>query len=87
MKKIMMLLVIVFTMGAFSANAQETKSKAVTTPGDKIHNVIHPHHKKSHGRKYKHTTAHGKVTKSKVTTPHAQPMKPEEKEKVKAKKD
>lgn len=78
-------MVIVFTMGAFNANAQETKSKAVTTPGDKVHNVIHPHHKRSHGRKYKRETAHGKVSKTKIRTTHAHPMRAEAKEKVKVK--
>lgn len=76
---------IIFTMGAFSAQAQEMKSKAVTTPGDKVHNVMHPRHKKSHGRKYKHESASGKVSKSKVVTPAAHAMKPKEKEKVKSK--
>ncbi len=66
------------------AQAQEMKSKAVTTPGDKVHNVIHPHHKRSHGRKYKRESKSGKVSKTKVVTPTAHAMKPKEKMKAKS---
>ena len=41
----------------------KTKVKPNTTTGDKVHNVIHPNHKKSHGTKVKHKTDAGKTKK------------------------
>lgn len=32
----------------------KTKMKPNTTTGDKVHNVVHPKHKKAHGMKTKH---------------------------------
>ena len=54
MKKIIPLLVLFLSAAVFSASAQETKTKPITTPTDKVHNVIHPHHKIAHGTKHKH---------------------------------
>jgi hypothetical protein len=73
MKKIIPLLVFFLSAAVFSARAQETKTKPVITPTDKVHNVIHPHHKISHGTKYKHRSAAGKKTvkETKTTKPEA----------------
>ena len=54
------MLLFLITVTAISAKAQETKTKPVTTPTDKVHNVTHPHHKVSHGTKTKTKTATGK---------------------------
>jgi hypothetical protein len=82
MKKIIPLVAFFLSAAVFSANAQETKTKPVTTPTDKVHNVIHPHHKISHGTKYKHKSASGKKTvkEEKTTKPvAAEPKKKNEK--------
>ena len=73
MKKIIPLLAFFLSVAVFSANAQETKTKPVTTTTDKMHNVIHPHHKIAHGTKYKHESVTGKktVTETKTTKPEA----------------
>jgi hypothetical protein len=68
MKKIIPLLAFFLTVAVFSARAQETKTKPVTTTSDKVHNVIHPHKKISHGTKYKHKSASGKKTVATVKT-------------------
>ncbi|TMI94116.1 MAG: hypothetical protein E6H06_09990 [Bacteroidetes bacterium] len=60
MKKLLLSLALIFVVGICAINAQETKTKPVTTPSDKVHNVVHPHHKISHGEKYKHKTASDK---------------------------
>ena len=39
----------------------KTKVKPNTTTGDKVHNVIHPKNKRSHGTKAKHKTDAGKT--------------------------
>ena len=39
----------------------KTKVKPNTTTGDKVHNVIHPKNKKSHGTKVKSKTDSGKM--------------------------
>ena len=77
MKKSLFLAVIILAMGTFSANAQgkekvetkeeKTKVKPRTTIGDKMHNVVHPDAKNTHGWKYKHKN---KITgkKTKVET-------------------
>jgi len=39
----------------------KTKVKPNTTTKDKVHNVIHPKNKRSHGTKAKHKTEAGKV--------------------------
>ncbi len=63
MKKIIVLLFATILIGG-AASAQvkktetktETKSKPTTTVPQKVHNVIHPHHKKYSGHKTKHKT-------------------------------
>ncbi|HMG67342.1 MAG TPA: hypothetical protein VK588_06635 [Chitinophagaceae bacterium] len=66
MKKIMIALVIGFIIIGFSAGAQETKTKPLTTPSDKIHNMVHPGSKIQHGTKYKHKAVSGKKTTTTV---------------------
>lgn len=39
----------------------KTKVKPNTTAGDKVHNVVHPKNKRSHGTKAKHKTDEGKM--------------------------
>lgn len=39
----------------------KTKVKPNTTTGDKVHNVVHPKHKRAHGTKIKHKTDDGKM--------------------------
>jgi len=39
----------------------KTKVKPNTTAGDKVHNVIHPKNKRSHGVKAKHKADEGKA--------------------------
>jgi hypothetical protein len=79
MKKLLLSFALMFVVGICAINAQETKTKPVTTPKDKAHNVIHPHDKVSHGVKYKHKTANDKkqVVTKKTGTPEA--LKPKEK--------
>jgi hypothetical protein len=78
MKKLLGLFLIAGTIASTNVNAQvpkkqkmetedsKAKVKPETTVGDKAHNVIHPHNKRSHGTKYKVKTPGGKVTQ-KVT--------------------
>ena len=77
------MLLFFITVAAFSTKAQETKTKPVTTPGDKVHNVIHPKHKVSHGTKYKHKTSSGKKTTTVVRTNKTQAVAPKKKTKTK----
>ena len=60
MKKLLLSLALIFVVGICAISAQETKTKPVTTPSDKVHNVIDPHHESCHGEKYKHKTASDK---------------------------
>ena len=73
MKKIISLFAFFLCVAVISASAQETKTKPVTTPTDKVHNVIHPHRKIAHGTKYKHESVTGKktVAETKTTKPEA----------------
>ena len=70
MKKILLMLCLVsaITATTYAQDKQKsesgdnkTKVKPNTTTGDKVHNVIHPNHKKSHGVKIKHKSAAGKT--------------------------
>ena len=74
MKKALFLASMILAAGTFSVNAQgkekvetkeeKTKVKPRTTVGDKMHNVVHPHEKNTHGWKYKHKNkVTGKKTK------------------------
>lgn len=83
MKKIIPMLLFFITVTAVSVKAQETKTKPVTTPTDKVHNVIHPHNKVSHGTKYKHKTATGKKTTTEVKTSKQEAVVPKRKTKTK----
>ena len=69
MKKILGLIALFLSLSCATVMAQksETKVKPKTTTGDKIHNVIHPRHKKHHGMKYKHKhkSRHGHKSKQK----------------------
>ena len=79
MKKIIPILLLLMGAAVFSAKAQETKTKPVTTPTDKVHNVIHKHHKISHGRKYVHKSAVGKKTEAEVRTTKTEAAAPKKK--------
>ena len=79
MKKIIPLLAFFLSAAVFSARAQETKTKPVTTPSDKVHNVIHPHNKIAHGTKYKHKSASGKKTVSTVKKNEPEPAETKKK--------
>ena len=79
MKKVFFSLALIFGVGIYSISAQETKTKPVTTPSDKVHNVIHPHHKISHGVKYKHKSANDKKHVVTRKTENAQALKPKQK--------
>lgn len=83
MKKIIPILLFFITVAAVSAKAQETKTKPVTTPTDKVHNVTHPHHKDSHGTKHKTETATGKKTTTEVKTSKQEAAVPKKKAKTK----
>lgn len=83
MKKIIPILLFFITVAAVSAKAQETKTKPVTTPTDKVHNVTHPHHKVSHGTKHKTETATGKKTTTEVKTSKQEAAVPKKKAKTK----
>ncbi len=85
MKKIFLSVAMIFVIGVVAANAQETKVKPVTTPADKVHNVVHPKHKIQHGTKYKHKTATGKKTTTVVRKPKAEAMDHKKKEEKKMK--
>jgi len=79
MKKVLMSAAFIF-IAVVAINAQETKTKPVTTPADKAHNVTHHHNKVSHGTKSKHKTAEGKktVTTDKTSKEALEPKKKEE---------
>jgi hypothetical protein len=79
MKKVFFSLALIFGVGIYSISAQETKTKPVTTPSDKVHNVIHPHQKISHGAKYKHKSANDKKHVVTRKTENAQALKPKQK--------
>jgi hypothetical protein len=79
MKKLLLSFAFMFVAGICVINAQETKTKPVTTPSDKVHNVIHPHNKISHGVKYKHKTANDKKHVVTKKTAKAEALKPKEK--------
>jgi hypothetical protein len=79
MKKVIPLLVIFLSAVAFSAKAQETKTKPVTTPADKVHNLVHPKKKISHGTKYKHKTPAGKKQVVTVRNKETEPLAPKKK--------
>lgn len=49
------------------AGDSKTKVKPNTTTGDKVHNVIHPKNKRSHGTKAKHKSDAGKTKKETET--------------------
>jgi hypothetical protein len=77
------MLLFFLTVAAVSTKAQDTKTKPVTTPADKVHNVIHPHKKVSHGTKYKHKTATGKKSTTEIKTNTTQAAVPKKKTKTK----
>lgn len=78
MKKILATLVV--AMGfAVAVHAQETKEKPVTTPGDKVHNTIHPKNKVQHGTKYKHESVTGKKTTTTMKSSKQEAMEPKKK--------
>jgi len=79
MKKVFFSLALMFGVGIYSISAQETKIKPVTKPSDKVHNVIHPHNKISHGVKYKHKGANDKKHVVTRKTENAQALKPKQK--------
>ena len=83
MKKIIPMLLFFVTVAAVSTKAQDTKTKPVTTPTDKVHNVIHPHSKVSHGTKYKHKTATGKKSTTEIKTNKTEAVVPKKKTKTK----
>ena len=83
MKKIISLFAFFLCVAVFSASAQETKTKPVTTPTDKVHNVIRPHHKIAHGTKSKHESVTGKKTVTQVKTTKSEAAIPEKKKKKK----
>jgi hypothetical protein len=84
MKKVLMSAAFIF-IAVLAINAQETKTKPVTTPTDKVHNVTHPHHKVSHGTKTKHETAAGTKHVTTEKTPQKEALKPKEKTEEKPK--
>ena len=83
MKKIISMLLFFITVTAISVKAQETKTKPVTTPTDKVHNVTHPHQKVSHGTKTKSKTATGKKSTTEVKTNKQEAAVPKKKTKTK----
>ena len=83
MKKSIPMLLFFITAAVVSASAQETKTKPVTTPTDKVHNVTHPHHKVSHGTKHKTETASGKKSTTEVKTNKQVAAVPKKKTKTK----
>ena len=77
------MLLFFITVVVVSVNAQESKTKPVTTPTDKVHNVIHPHKKVSHGTKTKSKTATGRKTTTEVKTSKTEAVVPKKKTKTK----
>ena len=82
MKKVLMSAVFILIAG-LAINAQETKTKPVTTPSDKVHNVTHTHDKVSHGTKTKHKTAEGKKHVTTEKTSKSEALEPKKKAEVK----
>jgi len=78
MKKILATLVVAMGI-VLSVHAQETKEKPITTPGDKVHNTIHPKKKVQHGTKYKHESVTGKKTTTSVKSNKQEAMEPKKK--------
>ena len=79
MKKIVLTLMVAFSVAVASVKAQETKQKPITTPGDKVHNTIHPKHKRQHGSKYKYESVAGKKSRTTVRTNHKEALEPKRK--------
>jgi hypothetical protein len=68
-------LAVVLALSVTASYAQTTiKVEPVTTPGDKVHNVLHPKHKRAHGVKVKRKYANGNKKTTKLKTEHAQPL-------------
>ncbi len=67
MKKMIVLLLLAFTVSA--ANAQETKFKRTSSPRQKVHNVFHKN-KHYNGYKIKHKNRYGHKTKRTVRNGH-----------------
>jgi hypothetical protein len=78
MKKILATLVVAMGL-VVAVHAQETKEKPVTTPGDKVHNTLHPKNKVQHGTKYKHETVSGKKSTSTVKSNKQEALEPKKK--------
>jgi hypothetical protein len=74
MKKLFVSLAVMLAVSITAAYAQTTKVEPVTTPGDKVHNVLHPKHKRAHGVKVKHTYANGNKKTTKLKTEQSQPL-------------
>jgi len=85
MKKILATLVVAMGI-VLSVHAQETKKKPITTPGDKVHNTIHPKNKVQHGTKYKHESVTGKKSTSSVKSNKQEALEPKKKSDKKDKK-
>ena len=75
------MLVFFLSIAVLAASAQETKTKPITTPSDKVHNVVHPHHKVAHGTKYVHKSVTGKKTEAEVKTAKPEAAIPKKKKK------
>jgi hypothetical protein len=82
MKKALLSAALIF-VAVLAIHAQETKTKPVTTPTDKVHNVTHPHNKVSHGTKTKHKTAEGKKHVTTEKTSKAEALEPKKKTEAK----
>jgi hypothetical protein len=78
MKKVLMSAAFIF-VAVLAINAQETKTKPVTTPTDKVHNVTHPHDKVSHGTKTKHKSVEGKKHVTTEKTSKQEALEPKKK--------
>ena len=75
MKKIVLSLAVMLALSVTASYAQTTtKVEPVTTPGDKVHNVLHPKHKRAHGVKIKRKYANGNKKTTKLKTEQAQPL-------------
>lgn len=81
MKKIILMMLVTgfltTSVATYAQNAPKEKTesgdtknkvKPNTTAGDKVHNVVHPKHKRAHGVKAKHKSDAGKV-KAETGTP------------------
>ncbi|MDB5278782.1 MAG: hypothetical protein JWR61_3737 [Ferruginibacter sp.] len=75
MKKLFVSLAVMLVSGITASYAQTTtKVEPVTTAGDKVHNVLHPKHKRAHGVKVKREYANGNKKTTKLKTEHSQPL-------------